>query len=523
MKRESRVEKSLKNAKVNMLCYFASLLTAFFTRRIFIDYLGLEFMGLNGTVGSVLGFLNLAELGIGTAISFLLFKPVFDGDETKINELISVMGYLYRWIGIFIYGAAIIVSLFLPLIFSDTPFSMGVVYASFYLYLSGSMLGYFFNYKMVLLSADQRNYVVTGYFQLTMTLKLFVQMGFAILWSNFYLFLAIEFGSAIINTILIQWKLRKTYPWLKSELKEGRRLLKKYPEVTTKIKQVVVHKLGMFVKGQSQPMLIYAFASLSSVALYANYTIITSRVQNLFNGILDSAGGSVGNLVAEGDKKKIIDIFAQLFTSRLFVVGNLAFCFWYLLSPFVDIWLGPECIVSPTVVLIIVIGYTLNVMRGPTDYFINAYGLFSDVWAPIAESAISITVAILCGMKWGLPGVLMGDLTASVLIIYVWKTYFLFTRGFKINPLKYWALWVKGLWPMVVGAVVAYLVADYFTQMISFDNKWFIFIVRAAIFTVCIFGVSTPIQWAVSLDFRVFFRRLMKSVFKKKAVPGMHP
>ena len=178
MKRESRVEKSLKNAKVNMLCYFASLLTAFFTRRIFIDYLGLEFMGLNGTVGSVLGFLNLAELGIGTAISFLLFKPVFDGDETKINELISVMGYLYRWIGIFIYGAAIIVSLFLPLIFSDTPFSMGVVYASFYLYLSGSMLGYFFNYKMVLLSADQRNYVVTGYFQLTMTLKLFVQMGF---------------------------------------------------------------------------------------------------------------------------------------------------------------------------------------------------------------------------------------------------------------------------------------------------------------------------------------------------------
>lgn len=188
MRRESRVAKSLKNAKVNMLCYFASLLTAFFTRRIFIDYLGLEFMGLNGTVGSVLGFLNLAELGIGTAISYLLFKPVFDGDETKINELLSVMGYLYRWIGIFIYGAAIIVSFFLPLIFSDTSFSMGVIYASFYIYLTGSMLGYFFNYRMVLLSADQRNYVVTGYFQLTTTLKLFVQMGCAMLWSNFYLF-----------------------------------------------------------------------------------------------------------------------------------------------------------------------------------------------------------------------------------------------------------------------------------------------------------------------------------------------
>lgn len=517
MRRESRVAKSLKNAKVNMLCYFASLLTAFFTRRIFIDYLGLEFMGLNGTVGSVLGFLNLAELGIGTAISYLLFKPVFDGDETKINELISVMGYLYRWIGILIYGAAIIVSFFLPLIFSDTSFSMGVIYASFYIYLTGSMLGYFFNYRMILLSADQRNYVVTGYFQLTTTLKLFVQMGCAMLWSNFYLFLAIELTAGIANTLLINWKLHKTYPWLKSELKEGRRLLKKYPEVTSKIKQVVVHKLGLFVKGQSQPMLIYAFASLSSVALYANYTIITSRIQNLFNGILDSAGGSVGNLVAEGDKGKIIDIYSQLFISRLFVVGNLAFCFYYLLSPFVNVWLGPECIVSPTVVMIIVIGYTLGVMRGPTDYFINAYGLFSDVWAPIAESAISISVAILCGMRWGLPGVLMGDLTASILIIYVWKTYFLFTRGFKINPWRYWLLWLKGIWPMIIGASVAYFATEYLYSMFDIANGWLVFFVKASIFALCIFSLSTPIQWCVSSDFRLFFSRLLGSIFKKKS------
>lgn len=517
MKRESRVEKSIKSAKVNMLCYFASLLTAFFTRRIFIDYLGLEFMGLNGTVGSVLGFLNLAELGIGTAISCLLFKPVFDGDETKINELISVMGYLYRWIGIFIYGAAIIVSFFLPLIFSDTSFSMGVIYASFYLYLSGSMLGYFFNYKMILLSADQRNYVITGYFQLTTTLKLFIQMGCAILWPNFYLFLILEFGSALVNTAIIQWKLKKTYPWLKSELKEGRKLLKKYPEVTTKIKQVVVHKLGLFVKGQSQPLLIYAFASLSSVALYANYTIITGRVQNLFNGILDSAGGSVGNLVAEGDKKKIVTIFSQLFTSRLFVVGNLAFCFLYLLTPFVNVWLGPECIVSPSVVGIVVIMYLLNVMRGPTDYFINAYGLFSDVWAPIAESAISISVAILCGMRWGLPGVLMGDLTASVVIIYAWKTYFLFTRGFKVSPWHYWKLWLKAMWPMLLAAICAYFTTESLMSLISVTNVWLDFFIKASIFTFVMFSISTPVSWAISIDLRDFIKRLFRSVFKRKA------
>ena len=173
------------------------------------------------------------------------------------------------------------------------------------------------------------------------------------------------------------------------------------------------------------------------------------------------------------------------------IVGNLAFCFYYLLSPFVNIWLGPECIVSPKVVLIVVIGYTLGVMRGPTDYFINAYGLFSDVWAPIAESAISISVAILCGMKWGLPGVLMGDLTASILIIYVWKTYFLFTRGFKVNPLRYWLLWAKTIWPMIIGAVAAYFVAEYVFSLITLRNQWLEFFIRAAIFAIVIFSVST--------------------------------
>ena len=154
-------------------------------------------------------------------------------------------------------------------------------------------------------------------------------------------------------------------------------------------------------------------------------------------------------------------------------------------------------------------------MRGPTDYFINAYGLFSDVWAPIAESAISISVAILCGMKWGLPGVLMGDLTASILIIYVWKTYFLFTRGFKVNPLRYWLLWVKTIWPMILGAVAAYFVAEYFGSILTISNPWIEFGYKAVIYTIIIFTISSIILWGISLHFRVFFKRLLSTVLKR--------
>lgn len=48
---------------------------------------------------NLLNFLNLAELGISTAIGYVLYKPIFEHDEARINEIISVLGYMYRWIG----------------------------------------------------------------------------------------------------------------------------------------------------------------------------------------------------------------------------------------------------------------------------------------------------------------------------------------------------------------------------------------------------------------------------------------
>ena len=112
MSQESRVRKSLLNARVNLIFYFLTLALSFFSRKIFLDTLGADFVGLTGTLQNLLGFLNLAELGIGSAIGYVLYKPLFDHDETKINEIISVFGYLYRWIGKIILIAGCILAFF---------------------------------------------------------------------------------------------------------------------------------------------------------------------------------------------------------------------------------------------------------------------------------------------------------------------------------------------------------------------------------------------------------------------------
>ena len=87
---DSRVKKSLLNARVNLIFYFLVLILSFFSRKIFLNTLGPDFMGLTGTLTNILGMLSIAELGIGTSISFHLYKPIREENYTQINEYLSL-------------------------------------------------------------------------------------------------------------------------------------------------------------------------------------------------------------------------------------------------------------------------------------------------------------------------------------------------------------------------------------------------------------------------------------------------
>lgn len=162
---ESRLHKSFLNAKVNVLFYVITLFISFFSRKIFLEQLGADFIGLTGTLQNLLGFLNLANLGIGASMGYILYKPLFEKDREKLREIISVLGYLYRYVGLSILVSGGILALFFPLIFKNTEFEPGVIYFAYFSFLASSLIGYFVNYRQVLLGADQRNYVVTAYSQ----------------------------------------------------------------------------------------------------------------------------------------------------------------------------------------------------------------------------------------------------------------------------------------------------------------------------------------------------------------------
>ena len=169
-----RVHKSILNAKVNILFYFLTIFLSFFSRKIFLECLGTEFIGLTGTLGNILGYLNLAELGIGSCVSFLLYKPLEQDNRQQIIEIMVIFRYLYRIIGLIILVAGLCISISFPWIFADTSLNLGLIYFSFLSFLGSSLIQFFINYRQILLAADQKNYIVSSYLQTAQIVKTLV-------------------------------------------------------------------------------------------------------------------------------------------------------------------------------------------------------------------------------------------------------------------------------------------------------------------------------------------------------------
>ena len=512
MARESRVTKTLLNMRINMITYFVAIVIAFFTRKIFLDQLGAEFMGLTTTVNGLLGFLNLAELGVASSIAFFLYKPIFNDDHDKINETISIMGYLYRLIGSFILTAGVIFSFFLPLIFKATTFAWGIIYLVFYGQLFCSMLGYFINYKAnTIFAADQRQYLVNGYFQLTQFASMILQALLAYYTRSFTLYIVVMVAFAIINSLILNWKFDKCYPYVEANIRRGKEALKHRPEIPQYVKRVFIHQIGRFVNLSAMPVIVYGYASLTIVTLYSNYTLLNNKVSSLINSALSGTEASVGNLIAEGNKARIFDCYKELYSIKFFAVAFLSLCLVHLNSDFIAVWLGTDYVLPAVLVVLICADFFLNLLRSTTDQFINGYGLKGDIWVPICR-VLSLAIIVAAGKLWGLTGILAVPVVVQITLMHIWKPFYLFHSGLQMPYGRYWKLLLVNALPFVVG----YMLSIFISRQLGFDGglttTWMSFVLKTLSFCIPLFVIALLLAWTMSEGIRMFGRRVANRV-----------
>ena len=433
-----RVHRSVMNMKVGMLFYVLSLLLAFFSRKIFLDCLGAEFIGLTGMLMNIMSFLSVAELGIGTSIVYFLYKPLQEDNHEIINEVMSMLAYLYRCIGFFIGSTGILISILFPWWFDHLGTGLPLVYFAFYSFLASSVAGYIFNYKQLLVSANQKQYLVNAYFQTIAIVQSLTQILLAYYYRNLWLWVAVGLIFTIIGIIVFNIRIRQLYPWLKIDLKTGKKNLKEYPEVLRKTRQIFVQKIKDFILYRSDELLVGIFVSVVQVAFYGNYTIITSKLNFLVNILSDGMGAGVGNLIAEGNDQNTMKVFWELTAIRFLITGAVVFGLLLFLQPFIYCWFGAQYRLSDLIVYLLVFNIFIFLSRGVVETYISAHGLYSDVWTAWTELFLNLSMILALAPFYGIVGILLGKVISVFFIAMFWKPYFLFSTGLKKSVAVYW-------------------------------------------------------------------------------------
>lgn len=508
---KSRTAKSARNSFIALGVYLINLLLQFFSRRVFFEYLGADVLGLNTTATNLLQFLNLAELGIGTAIAYTLYKPLYENDKEKINEIISLQGWLYRRIAYLVIGGSFILMFFFPLIFAKIKLPLWYAYGSFSALLISSLLGYFVNYRQILLSADQKEYKIEIGYKLVLSAKVFFQIIAIKYFTDGYIWwLGLEVVFAFLASTSLNLVIKKEYPHLRAKICAGKSLSKKYVELTTKVKQLFFHRIGSFVLTQTSPLIIYAYTTLAVVAIFGNYALIITGCTTLMTAVFNGMNASVGSLVSQGDKKKILSVFQEFFSIRFYLTAAICYGVYVVAPSFITIWVGKEYILDDSCLLILIGSMFIRLMKSTIEAFTNAYGLFSDIWAPIAEAIINIGMSIFLGYFYGLAGILTGVLISLVAIIFLWKPIFLFWKGFKIRMTHYWSSYFLHVLAMSFSILINHLLVEYFGfERCSFSDALLQVVMFCALLLVG--------QYSLCKGLRMFISRL-KQIAKKHTI-----
>lgn len=440
METASRTQRSIKNMAVSLIYFGVAALLQFVARKIFIDRLGLDVLGLNSTATNLLQFLNLAELGVGVAVGYALYRPIADGNRRAIAEIVALQGHIYRRVALVVIGGGVVLCCFFPLIFKGMALPMWYAYASFGVIMLSSLLSYFVSYKQIVFSADQREYMVKYYHTSAMIIKVGLQtLAVALLDHPYVWWLIIEAMGAVGSASALHFGVRHHYPYLKERIENtAAELRRRYPEIVANTRRLFIHRISDYVLRQTSSLVIYACVSMAMVALYGNYMLVITALLTMLEAATAGILASVGSLVAEGDTRRIAAVFSEMLAMRFFISAVFTAAVVVMMPPLVVLWLGRDYLLSTTLLYILGAVFFINSFRQVIDAFKIAYGLFADVWAAVAEAALNLGLSVAFGLIWGVEGVVAGVLVSLVVIVMGWKPFYLMRSGMHMSLLTFW-------------------------------------------------------------------------------------
>lgn len=445
MNRLSRTKASIINSSVATVAEGIQLIVQFVARSVFIHTLGSEYLGLNGLFLNVLGYLSFAELGIGSAITFSLYRPLNKRDMVQVSAILRLFKRLYQYIAVVVLIVGLLVTPLVPHLIGGGTSGINVdIRIAFILALLNTVFSYFTTYKRTLLIADQRGYVNTintvGY-NIAGQLLQIVQL---LIWKNFYVYLILQILMMLASNIRIAIVVDRLYPNI--SIKSAPRVDEKVVNYLKKnITGMVSSKIGGILVTGTDNLLLSYYVGLVAVGMYSNYVMIVNGLTLLINQLISAVSSSVGSLGASGATSKHQEkVFYQYFMVTTLICMFMVVGFTGFASAFVKIWISSKVIYGFLPLTVIAINFFLQGLRQSLINYANAYGLYwYERWKSIFEALINFLISwyLVKYTALSISGILIGTISSNLLVNYLWESHIVLKYGLHVPEKRFLILY----------------------------------------------------------------------------------
>ncbi len=438
-KASGRVRLAERNIAFGYAGQAATALMSFALRTIFIRHLSEELLGVNSLYTNILSILSMAELGIGTALNFALYRPVAQKDTEKIKSYMQMYRKAYTAIALVVAGIGLCIAPFLRYLIKDPgAITTGEMTGYYLIFLFNTVSTYFVSYKYSLCNAEQHNYIQTNINTVTKIIVSLLQMAVIVLTGNFLWYLLTDMFVQLAQKVFVSWYLDRRYPYLRD--KNVTPLSREESgEVWRKTKALVLHKVGDVARLQTDSLIISSFIAVAMSGMVDNYNLVINAVTNFVNIIFNSVISGFGNLIATETRQRQYELFKVYRFFASWVYGFAVTGFFVLLTPLIRLWLGDGWVLPEAAVALILMDLYFKGDRIVLSNYKTAAGVFEqDKYLALIQGAVNLVLSIWLVQKIGLAGIYVGTVISG-LIANVTKPVIIYRVCFDRSCMSYFA------------------------------------------------------------------------------------
>lgn len=506
----SRTKKVFLNALGGIAARAFSIISAFLTRTIFIMVLGIQYAGVSSVFTDILVVLSFAELGIGSAITYALYKPIADNDEKQICKYMNTYKLIYRVIAIVVVVAGIIIAPFLEYIIKNAPDIKENLRLIFLFYIINTASSYLMVYKGAFLTAAQKDYIVSKSKIIIAVLRTIIECVTLIVFRNFIVYLTIGIGINILQNYYIAKVAEKEYPVIKRSSKE------KLTKAETKrlfsdVRALALYKVSSTVLNGTDSVITSSIFGATTVGVLGNYTLISNQLYNFMMQVFTATSASIGNYAVYNEKEAQYQVFKKMNFICFWLYIMCSTCLWTLFNRFMHIWQGENRVFSSVMVAAIVGEFFIKGMLSPVSQFRTANGLFiQGKYRPVIMAVLNIVISIVLANNIGVVGIILGTIISRALTQLWYDPMLIYESIFKRNVLKYYAEYCLNIGMLILSCGIS----QGLTYLICPKNS-IISLVVGAITAVIISNTIVLLIYSKSEEFKESII-LIKRVVKRK-------